>query len=79
LRSIWHQGIKSDYRGAYWKYAVKIATRYALNPAKLWMAATIMIAGHHFIPYSREVVGKIRGEIERVESIPELVPLPVAD
>jgi hypothetical protein len=40
------------------------------------MAATIMISGHHFIPYSREVVGKIERQIERVEEIPELVPAP---
>ena len=73
LRSVWHQGIKSDYRGAYWKYALRILTRYALNPAKLWMAATILIAGHHFIPYSREVVAKIQGEIDRVEAVPEFV------
>ena len=79
LRSIWHQGIKSDYRSAYWKYALRITTHYALNPAKIWMAATIMIAGHHFIPYSREVVGKIQREIERTETVPEFVAVPVAE
>jgi len=77
LRSIWHQGIKSNYRGAYWKYLVRIVTHYALSPAKLWMAATIMISGHHFIPYSREVVSKIQREVERAESVPELVAVPV--
>lgn len=79
LRSIWHQGIKSDYRGAYWKYALRILTRYALNPAKLWMAATILIAGHHFIPYSREVVAKIQGEIIRAEAVPEFVAVAAAE
>jgi radical SAM superfamily enzyme YgiQ (UPF0313 family) len=79
LRSIWHQGIKSDYRGAYWKYALRIVTHYALNPAKIWLAATIMIAGHHFIPYSREVVAKIQSEIERAESVSELVAVPVPE
>ena len=79
LRSIWHQGIKSNYRGAYWKYALRIVTHYALNPAKIWLAATIMIAGHHFIPYSREVVAKIHCEIERAESVSELVAVPVPE
>ena len=79
LRSIWHQGIKSNYRGAYWKYALRIVTHYALNPAKIWLAATIMIAGHHFIPYSRDVVGRIQREIDRDESVPELVTVPTAD
>jgi radical SAM superfamily enzyme YgiQ (UPF0313 family) len=75
-RSIWQQGIKSSYRTAYWKYLFRILSHYAFNPPKIWMAATIMISGHHFIPYSREVVGKIERQIERVEEIPELVPAP---
>jgi len=79
LRSIWHQGIKSNYRRAYWKYALRIVTHYALNPAKIWLAATIMIAGHHFIPYSREVVAKIQSEIEIAEAVSELVAVPVPE
>ena len=79
LRSIWYQGIKSDYRGAYWKYALRIATHYALNTAKIWLAATIMIAGHHFIPYSRNVVGRIQREIDRDESVPGLATVTTAD
>jgi radical SAM superfamily enzyme YgiQ (UPF0313 family) len=73
-RSIWHQGIKSSYRRVYWKYAWRILSHYALNPPKIWMAATLMISGHHFIPYSRDVVAKIEREIERVETLHELVP-----
>ena len=73
-RSVWHQGIRSSYKRVYWKYAWRILSHYALNPPKIWMAATLMISGHHFIPYSREVVGKIEREIERVETLHELVP-----
>ena len=64
-RSIWQQGIKSSYRIPYWKYVFRIVSHYALNPPKIWMAATIMISGHHFIPYSREVVANIERQIER--------------
>jgi radical SAM superfamily enzyme YgiQ (UPF0313 family) len=74
-RSMWQQGVKSSYRSAYWKYLFRILTHYAFNPPKIWMAATIMISGAHFIPYSREVVGKIEREIARVESLTELVPV----
>ena len=74
MRSIWHQGIKSDYRSAYWKYQFRMLTHYAFNPAKIWMAATVMISGHHFIPYSRQVVAGIERQIERVETLQELVP-----
>ena len=43
------------------------------------MAATILIAGHHFIPYSREVVAKIQGEIIRAEAVPEFVAVAAAE
>jgi hypothetical protein len=38
-----------------------------------------MISGHHFIPYPRAVVEKIERQIERVESAPELVAVPVGE
>ena len=46
---------------------------------KLWMAATIMISGHHFIPYSREVVASIERTVQRVETLQELVPAAAGD
>ena len=78
-RSVWHQGLRSSYRRVYWKYALRILSHYALNPPKIWMAATLMISGHHFIPYSREVVGKIEREVQRVESLQELEPAVAGD
>jgi radical SAM superfamily enzyme YgiQ (UPF0313 family) len=78
-RSIWRQGLRSSYRSAYWKYLFRILTHYAMNPPKIWMAATIMISGHHFIPYACEVVRKIEREIARVETPQELVPVPATD
>ena len=74
-RSIWQQGIKSSYRMAYWKYALRIVSHYALNPPKIWMAATVMISAHHFIPYAQEVVGKLERELQRGETLQELVPV----
>jgi radical SAM superfamily enzyme YgiQ (UPF0313 family) len=79
MRSIWHQGIKSNYRSAYWKYLFRMLSHYSFNPAKIWMAATVMISGHHFIPYSREVVAGIERQIDRVETLPELVPAPAEE
>jgi radical SAM superfamily enzyme YgiQ (UPF0313 family) len=79
VRSIWRQGIRSNYRQAYWKYALKVVSNYAMNPAKIWMATTLMISGHHFIPYAREVVAKIGEEIQRVEALSELVPVPAGE
>ncbi len=73
LRSIWHQGLRSSYRRAYWKYFFQLITRYPTNRAKIWLGFTILISGHHFIPYAQEVVRQVEGEIREVANEPELV------
>jgi radical SAM superfamily enzyme YgiQ (UPF0313 family) len=72
-RSVWHQGIRSSYRRHYWSFAAKVLARYAWDPPKLWLAATIMISSHHFIPYAREVEQKINREMENLSTVPEMV------
>ena len=74
LRSFWHQGLLSSYRGAYWKYFLQFISRYATNRAKLWLGATLLVSGHHFIPYAREVVRQVEGEILKIGSEPPPVP-----
>ena len=76
-RSIWLQGLRSSYRKAYWKYLLKILTRFALNRAKIWMGVTILISGQHFIPYAGELARKVERELERLRHVPELIPVPV--
>jgi len=78
-RSIWHQGFRSSYRRAYWGYFAKILARYAMDRPKLWLAATIMISGHHFIPYATEVAQKIERELRSRAPAPELIAVPVED
>ena len=73
LRSIWHQGLKSSYKAAYWKYFLRLIARYAMNRPKLWLGFTILISGHHFIPYAKEVVQKVEGEVIETVNVPELV------
>ena len=77
--SIWKQGLRSSYRRAYWKYLSKIITHYATNRTKLWLAATIMISGHHFIPYAAEVVAKIEREVLSRAPAEELIAVPIED
>jgi len=67
-RSIWHQGLRSSYRHSYWKFFVKIFGRYMMNRPKMWLAVTILISGHHFIPYPSEVVQKTEMERETLDA-----------
>jgi radical SAM superfamily enzyme YgiQ (UPF0313 family) len=78
-RSIWLQGFRSSYRMAYWRYFAKILVRYALNRPKLWLAATIMISGHHFIPYATDVAQKIERELQSSAPEQELIAVPAED
>ena len=67
-RSVWHQGLRSSYRRAYWKYFLKMLVRCGLNRSKFWLAGTLMISGHHFIPYATELAEKIVMEREILET-----------
>jgi hypothetical protein len=50
-----------------------------MNRSKLWLGATILISGNHFIPYAGDVVRKIEGEVLRAAPRPELVPILAGD
>ncbi len=76
-RSIWLQGLRSPYRKAYWKFFFKILTHFAFDRPKLWMGVTIMVSGHHFIPYAGELARKVERELERVQDSRELLPVAV--
>jgi len=69
-RSVWQQGIRAPYKKAYWKYFLKLLVRYALNGPKRWLGSTILISGHHFIPYARNLAEQMEGHISE--------PLPAA-
>jgi hypothetical protein len=63
LHSMWTQGARSTYRTAYWKFVWRILRNYINNPAKLWMGSMILLAGHHFLIYAREVAKELAGAI----------------
>jgi radical SAM superfamily enzyme YgiQ (UPF0313 family) len=53
--SIWTQGIKSNYRRAYWSFFATLVRRYHGSPARLWMGLSLLLTAHHFVIYSRHV------------------------
>ena len=44
-RSLWRQGLLSDYRQEYWKFLVQSVVRHRRHFSK---AVTLAIMGHHF-------------------------------
>ena len=65
VRSIVHQGILSSYRKAYWKFLLRLAARWSLNPPKFSLGFAILLSGHHFIRYARNVVVQLESELDK--------------
>jgi radical SAM superfamily enzyme YgiQ (UPF0313 family) len=53
FRSLWRQGVKGSFRGAYWGFLGKVLLRARRRLAR---AVSMAIAGEHMIRYTREVV-----------------------
>jgi radical SAM superfamily enzyme YgiQ (UPF0313 family) len=67
IRSIFHQGIRSSYRKAYWTFFICLLGRWSFDPLKLSMGFLILISGHHFIRYARTVVAQLESELSKLQ------------
>jgi radical SAM superfamily enzyme YgiQ (UPF0313 family) len=65
-RSIIHQGVLSSYRKAYWKFLLQLVARWLLNPAKFSLGFGMLLSGHHFIRYARNLVIQLESELDRL-------------
>ncbi len=53
--SVWTQGIRSDYRSAYWRFLWVFVLRYWKNPLKISLGFVLLLSAHHFLVYARQV------------------------
>ena len=65
--SIWHQGIRSNYRRSYWRFLRRLISSYSRSPAKLWLGFTMLLSAHHFVLYSKVVIEHLEEESESYE------------
>ena len=71
-RSLWRQGVRGEYRRAYWRFLAWVLRR---SPGKLPLAFAQACAGHHFITYTQEtVVPAMRAHLERLLQDAAAVP-----
>jgi radical SAM superfamily enzyme YgiQ (UPF0313 family) len=54
LSSLWHQGVRSDYRGSYWRFLGTALWRWRNDPVRLWRATVLLLSAHHFLCYAQE-------------------------
>jgi radical SAM superfamily enzyme YgiQ (UPF0313 family) len=53
LRSLWVQGVRSEYRWHYWRFLARLLRHSARKPASLWFGFIILLSAHHFLRYAR--------------------------
>jgi radical SAM superfamily enzyme YgiQ (UPF0313 family) len=79
-RSLVHQGILSSYRRAYWKFLIQVLRNWSGNPPKLSLGITILLSGHHFIRYAKNLVAHLDSELRKLQNErPAAVDSAVAD
>ncbi len=60
--SMWRQGVRSNYRGAYWRFLGRLVGNWWNEPAKLWLGFMVLLSAHHFLIYSRQVAEELELE-----------------
>ncbi|MBZ5551618.1 MAG: B12-binding domain-containing radical SAM protein [Acidobacteriia bacterium] len=68
VRSIVHQGILSSYRKAYWKFLLRLLVRWPLNPPKFSLGFAMLLSGHHFIRYAKNLVVQLDAELGKLRT-----------
>ncbi len=62
--SMWTQGVRSNYRRAYWSFLWQLISRWSREPAKLWLGFMVLLSAHHFLIYSRQVAEELAVEAD---------------
>ena len=65
LKSVWKQGVLSDYRRAYWRYMRRLMMRWGLHPQKRRLGFELALSGHHFIRYAQQVAESLEAKGRR--------------
>jgi hypothetical protein len=59
LASLWTQGIRSNYRLAYWQFLGRMIRHWYREPVKQWLGFMVLLSAHHFLVYAREVAADL--------------------
>jgi hypothetical protein len=67
FKSVWKQGIRSNYRIAYWRFLFLLIWKWSREPAKLWLGFTVLFSAHHFVIYAHQVADELEQECKALE------------
>ena len=68
VHSMWIQGVKSNYRGAYWQFLWKLLRNFSANRTKMFIGTQSLMAAHHFVIYARHVANELERECLKIEA-----------
>ena len=60
--SMWKQGVRSDYRLAYWRFLGTLVWRWSRQPARMWLGFMVLLSAHHFLNYARQAAAELEVE-----------------
>jgi radical SAM superfamily enzyme YgiQ (UPF0313 family) len=67
VQSMWQQGVCSNYRLAYWRFLGTVIRRWALQPARLWLAFMVLLSANHFLKYAQSVAEELDEQCQVLE------------
>jgi hypothetical protein len=67
LSSIWEQGIKSNYKSAYWRFLMMAIRNWSSQPAKMWLGFMVLMSANHFLKYAKVVADELEQHCEKLE------------
>jgi radical SAM superfamily enzyme YgiQ (UPF0313 family) len=78
-RSMWTQGVRSEYRADYWAFLWRLIRNFVRDDSKMWMGIMVLLSAHHFVIYARQVAAELERDCRALEEqlVAEPEPLPV--
>jgi Domain of unknown function (DUF4070) len=66
--SMWRQGVRSDYRLAFWRFFLLIVRKWATQPAKLWLGYMVLLSANHFLNYAKVAAAELEAHCRALET-----------
>jgi radical SAM superfamily enzyme YgiQ (UPF0313 family) len=67
--SIWRQGVRSNYRSAFWRFLFTMVRNWVREPAKLWLGYMVLLSAHHFLNYAKVAAGELEEHCRELEKM----------
>jgi radical SAM superfamily enzyme YgiQ (UPF0313 family) len=68
--SMWRQGVRSNYRIAYWRFLFLVISKWSRQPAKLWLGFMVLMSAHHFLNYAQVAAAELEAHCRTLDNTP---------